>query len=67
MLFPSLLSTSIHPSTTDAGVRDTLLGTRRGRGKTVCARGACPTWSCGPSTSPLGVVQGARLDHVATL
>jgi hypothetical protein len=20
----------------------------------VCARGACPAWSCGPSTSPLG-------------
>jgi hypothetical protein len=20
---------------------------------TVCARGACPAWSCGPSTSPL--------------
>ena len=26
---------------------------RRGRWKTVCARGACPAWSSGPSTSPL--------------
>jgi len=26
---------------------------RRGRGKTVCARGPCRAWSCGPSTSPL--------------
>src|SRR6267154_1733093 len=26
---------------------------RRGRLGTVCARGACPTWSSGPSTSPL--------------
>jgi hypothetical protein len=29
----------------------------RGRGKTVCARVACPPWSCGPSTSPLDVVK----------
>jgi hypothetical protein len=27
---------------------------RRGRLGTVCARGACPAWSSGPSTSPLG-------------
>jgi hypothetical protein len=26
---------------------------RRGCLGTVCARVACPTWSCGPSTSPL--------------
>ena len=26
---------------------------RRGRVGRVCARGSCPTWSCGPSTSPL--------------
>ena len=26
---------------------------RRGRGKTVCARGAHPAWVSGPSTSPL--------------
>ena len=26
---------------------------RRGRGKRLCARGACLAWSSGPSTSPL--------------
>src|SRR6266480_7874873 len=36
------------------GVRERLVVTRCGRGKTVCARGACPAWSSGPSTSPLG-------------
>jgi hypothetical protein len=35
------------------GVRERLLVTRRGRGKTVCARGADLAWSSGPSTSPL--------------
>jgi hypothetical protein len=28
--------------------------TRRGRRKKLCARGSRPTWSAGPSTSPLG-------------
>src|SRR5438876_6483943 len=36
------------------GVRDAVVVPRRGRWKTVCARGADPAWSCGPSTSPLG-------------
>src|SRR5438477_13024542 len=36
------------------GGRDAPLVWRRGRLGTVCARGAHPTWSCGPSTSPLG-------------
>jgi hypothetical protein len=35
------------------GVREPLVVTRRGRGKTVCARGACPALLGGPSTSPL--------------
>jgi hypothetical protein len=34
--------------------------TRRGRGKTFCARGACPAWSSGPSTSPLEVTMYVR-------
>jgi len=29
------------------------VGMRRGRWKTVCARGADQAWSSGPSTSPL--------------
>src|SRR5258708_6022499 len=33
---------------------------RRGRGKTVCARGACPAWSSGPSTSPLSGMSTRR-------
>src|SRR6266478_684708 len=36
------------------GGRETLLVWRRGRLGTVCARDACPAWSSGPSTSPLG-------------
>src|ERR1700730_11053239 len=28
---------------------------RRGSREKLCARGACPAWSCGPSTSPLDV------------
>jgi len=34
---------------------------RRGRfGAAGCARGACPAWSSGPSTSPLEAMHGAR-------
>jgi len=33
---------------------------RRGRGKSVCARGAHRAWSCGPSTSPLAAVVDAQ-------
>src|SRR6266566_10015221 len=36
------------------GGREALAVWRRGRLGTVCARGACPAWSSGPSTSPLG-------------
>jgi hypothetical protein len=32
-----------------------------GAGKTVCARGACPTLPGGPSTSPLGAVRLAMV------
>src|SRR5437016_102067 len=35
------------------GGRDAPLVWRRGRLGTVCARGAHPAWSSGPSTSPL--------------
>jgi hypothetical protein len=35
------------------GVRERLVVTRRGRGKTVCARGANVALLGGPSTSPL--------------
>src|SRR2546427_8162266 len=38
------------------GVREQLVVTRRGRGKTVCARGADLAPSRGPSTSPLAVI-----------
>ena len=31
----------------------------------MCARGACPTWSSGPSTSPLGVPQIAVPQKIA--
>ena len=44
------------------GVRERVVVARRGRLGTVCARGACPTWSCGPSTSPLGASGDARHD-----
>jgi len=37
---------------------------RRGRRKTVCARGAHPTWSSGPSTSPLDGPRVPLLDDV---
>src|SRR5947207_6691280 len=37
------------------GVRDAWSVWRRGRLGTVCARGAHPAWSSGPSTSPLEV------------
>ena len=33
---------------------------RRGRWKTVCARGAWPAWSRGPSTSPLEAMLDAE-------
>ncbi len=36
------------------GGRDAWSVWRRGRWETVCARGARPGWSSGPSTSPLG-------------
>src|SRR5436190_1868287 len=36
------------------GVRERSVVTRRGRGKTVCARGAYWALLCSPSTSPLG-------------
>jgi len=35
------------------GVRERSVVTRRGRGKTVCARGAYWALLCSPSTSPL--------------
>src|SRR5882757_656428 len=35
------------------GGRDAIAVWRRGRGKRLCARGACLAWSSGPSTSPL--------------
>ncbi len=35
------------------GGREAWSAWRRGRLGKVCARGACPTWSSGPSTSPL--------------
>jgi hypothetical protein len=34
--------------------------------KKLCARGACPAWSCGPSTSPLGDAVIARLAAIAS-
>src|SRR5947208_3704874 len=37
------------------GVRERSVVTRRGRGKTVCARGAYWALLCSPSTSPLEV------------
>jgi len=45
----------LRPLTTVGGVREGLVVTRRGRGKTLCARGACRASVPGPSTSPLGV------------
>ena len=45
------------------GDRERLVVTRRGRGKTVCARGAHGTLLGGPSTSPLG----ARMRSLLTL
>src|SRR2546429_1312879 len=47
----------IHPRrclTIVRGVREAPVVLRRGRQGPVCARGACPAWSSGPSTSPLG-------------
>jgi len=41
------------------GDRDALAVWRLGRWGKVCALGACPTWSSGPSTSPLGDADGA--------
>src|SRR5437016_1912096 len=38
-------------------VRDACVVARRGRLGTVCARGACPAWSSGPSTSPLAAMR----------
>src|SRR5207244_645839 len=41
------------PLTIVGGGRDAPVVSRRGRRKTVCARGACQALLCGPSTSPL--------------
>src|SRR5207237_5613520 len=46
------------PLTIVGGGREALAVGRRGRLGTVCARGACPAWSSGPSTSPLGGSMG---------
>src|SRR5260221_14566136 len=35
------------------GVRERSVVKRRGRRERLCARGACPAWSSGPSSSPL--------------
>jgi hypothetical protein len=44
------------PLTIVGGDRERLAVTRRGRGKTVCARGAWVALLGGPSTSPLGAM-----------
>ena len=44
-----------------------LRGWRRGRWKTVCARVACPAWSSGPSTSPLGATLRCALPVVGVV
>ena len=46
------------PLTIVGGVRERWVVARRGRGKTVCARGACGVLLGGPSTSPLEVASG---------
>src|SRR5437762_11638700 len=47
------------------GVRERSVVTRRGRGKTVCARGAYWALLCSPSTSPLGA-RLVQLVHMPT-
>src|SRR5213080_3448326 len=49
------------------GVREAWSVWRRGRVGTVCARGACPAWSSGPSTSPLGAMTAMTTRIHATI
>src|SRR5438552_6717882 len=45
------------------GVRERSVVTRRGRGKTVCARGAYWALLCSPSTSPLECRESSHARH----
>jgi hypothetical protein len=54
----------LYPLTIVGGVRERLVDTRRGRWKTVCARGSDLALLGGPSTSPLegAINAAARFD-----